>query len=78
MAALVLVRQLAALHALQSHAGVSLATTYCSAVYCVAAQGDIADIAQKSPKDLTVLFEHISGSEQFRKVGAGRKARRQE
>ncbi|GAB4822702.1 hypothetical protein N2152v2_009748 [Parachlorella kessleri] len=30
-------------------------------------QGDIADMAQKSPKELTVLFEHISGSEQYRK-----------
>ena len=35
----------------------------------LALQGDIADMAQKSPKELTVLFEHISGSEQYRKVG---------
>jgi len=29
-------------------------------------QGDIESVAAKSPKELTTLFEHISGSEAFR------------
>jgi len=32
----------------------------------MAAQGDIESVAAKTPKELTTLFEHISGSEAFR------------
>ena len=43
-------------------------------------QGDIESVAAKSPKELTTLFEHISGSEAFRadynKLSAAKEVRR--
>lgn len=34
--------------------------------HLILAQGQVESIARKSPKELTALFEHISGSEQFK------------
>lgn len=33
---------------------------------CPSSQGDIENVAQMQPRDLTSLFEHVSGSAQYR------------
>lgn len=35
--------------------------------YAFCAQGDIESVASKSAKELTVMFEHLSGSDAYRK-----------